>query len=72
MVKQLKQVVNMVRMYALTKLSEFRLGHQIVSTGTFICTYGTSTNPSNFNIFPHEKYLGRPLCFEKIGSLAGV
>ena len=24
------------------------------------------------NIFPREKYLGRPLCFEKIGSLAEV
>ena len=73
MVIQLRQVANVVRMYALTKLSELR--HVVIGSYQLRRLSGhLELVPIRLtlNIFQHERYLGRPLCFEKIGSLAGV
>ena len=73
MVIQLRQVANVVRMYASTKLSELR--HMVIGSYQRRRLSGRmELVPIRLplNIFPRERYLGQPLCFEKIGSLAGV
>ena len=70
MVVRLRQTNNVVRMYASTKLSELRLGHRKRTrlSGRMELVPIRLT----LNIFPRERDLGRPLCFEKIGSLVGL
>ena len=73
MVIQLRQVANVVRIYASTKLSELR--HMVIGSYERRRLSGRMELVPirlTLNIFPHERYLERPLCFGKIGSLAGV